>query len=59
VLDFGIFAGWSLGEILRRDRGYLVWLRAHPEGKPYVAEIEKLLNTGTEEIVEPRRGWRR
>ena len=26
VLNFGRYAGWSLGEIMRRDRGYLMWL---------------------------------
>ncbi|MEO5703907.1 MAG: DnaJ domain-containing protein, partial [Candidatus Limnocylindrales bacterium] len=30
VLDFGIYAGWSVGEISRRDRGYLMWLRDRP-----------------------------
>ena len=59
VLDFGIFARWSLGEIARRDRGYLVWLRERPEGEPFRAEIEKLLNPATEEPLERRRGRRR
>lgn len=48
VLDFGIYAGWSLGEIARRDRGYLIWLRDRAEGKPFRGEIELLL--------EPRPG---
>ena len=43
VLDFGIFAGWSLGEIARRDPGYLVWLAESDEGQPYLAEIERRL----------------
>ena len=43
VLDFGIFAGWSLSEIARRDAGYLVWLAERDEGKPYLAEIERRL----------------
>jgi curved DNA-binding protein CbpA len=43
VLDFGIFAGWSLGEIVRRDPGYLAWLSDRREGEPYVAVIERLL----------------
>src|SRR5450759_1995889 len=29
VLHFGVFAGWSLGEIARRDPGYLQWLENH------------------------------
>ena len=59
VLDFGIFARWSLGEIARRDRGYLVWLRERPEGEPFRAEIEKLLSPDTEETLDRRRGRRR
>jgi curved DNA-binding protein CbpA len=43
VLEFGIFAGWSLSEIARRDPGYLVWLAEREEGKPYLAEIERRL----------------
>lgn len=43
VLDFGIFAGWSLGEIARRDAGYLVWLEERDEGRPYLVEIERHL----------------
>lgn len=58
VLDFGIFARWSLGEIARRDRGYLVWLRDRPDGQPYVPEINRLLGAPAEE--EPaQRAWRR
>jgi curved DNA-binding protein CbpA len=43
VLDFGIFAGWSLGEIATRDPGYLVWLAEHRQGQRYAAEIERIL----------------
>lgn len=43
VLDFGLFAGWSIGEIARRDPGYLQWLAARPEGQPLEAEIEAVL----------------
>lgn len=48
VLDFGIFAGWSLGEVDRRDRGYLAWLRDRPEAKPYRQEIDRLLQPASE-----------
>lgn len=58
VLNFGIFAGWSLGEIARRDRGYLQWLRDRPEAKGFRPEIMRLIEPSTEEPVEPRRhGW--
>jgi curved DNA-binding protein CbpA len=43
VLDFGLFAGWSLGEIARRDPGYLAWLAERTEGAPYLEAIEKLI----------------
>jgi curved DNA-binding protein CbpA len=43
VLDFGIFAGWSIGEIARHDPGYLDWLAQRPDGRPYLAAIEQFL----------------
>jgi DnaJ family protein A protein 2 len=43
VLDFGLFAGWSIGEIARHDPGYLVWLSEHREGRPYLAAIERII----------------
>lgn len=48
VLDFGIFAGWSLGEIATRDPGYLVWLSDHRQGRAYAAEIERILGPDRE-----------
>jgi curved DNA-binding protein CbpA len=58
-LEFGIYAGWSIGEISRRDRGYLMWLRDKPEVEAFRADIDKLVNPDAEEPKEPRRGWRR
>lgn len=53
VLTFGVFAGWSLGEIARIDPGYLQWLVDNrgalggdsdaPKGRPYLGEIDGLL----------------
>jgi curved DNA-binding protein CbpA len=43
VLDFGIFAGWSIGEVARHDPGYLDWLAERPDGRPYLAAIEQFL----------------
>jgi curved DNA-binding protein CbpA len=58
VVDFGIFAGWSLGEIARRDRGYLGWLRDRPEANALRADIDKLLGPSAGEEAEVRRGRR-
>ena len=54
VLADGIFAGWSIGEIARRDRGYLHWLRDRPEAKPIRAEIEQLLDPTAEDEPQAR-----
>lgn len=43
VLPFGRHIGWSLGEVARVDPGYLQWLAARPDGRPYRAEIEALI----------------
>jgi curved DNA-binding protein CbpA len=43
VLGFGRYAGWSLGEIARRDLDYVEWLDRMPIGRPYRDEIDVLL----------------
>ena len=43
VLDFGRYAGWSLGEIARDDLDYLEWLQRATFGRRLRAEIEALL----------------
>jgi curved DNA-binding protein CbpA len=43
VLNFGRYAGWSLGEIARADLGYLEWLDRMPIGRSYRDEIDGLL----------------
>ncbi|MFL5778330.1 MAG: hypothetical protein ACJ761_05255 [Chloroflexota bacterium] len=43
ALNFGRYAGWSLGEIARRDLEYLEWLDRMPIGRPYRDEIDALL----------------
>jgi len=59
VLRFGIYEGWSLGEIARKDRGYLVWLRDKPEGEPLLREIARLLDPNAEEPADQRQQRRR
>jgi curved DNA-binding protein CbpA len=43
VLTFGRYAGWSLGEIARRDLEYVEWLDRMPIGRPYRDEIDSIL----------------
>jgi curved DNA-binding protein CbpA len=43
VLDFGRYAGWSLGEIARQDVDYLEWLQRATFGRRLRSEIEALL----------------
>jgi curved DNA-binding protein CbpA len=58
-LDFGIYESWSIGEIARRDRGYLMWLRDKPEVEAFRDEIDRLINPDSDDEPAPRRGWRR
>jgi curved DNA-binding protein CbpA len=60
VLTFGRYAGWSLGEIGRRDIGYLEWLDRMPIGRPYRDEIDGLLRArGLRRSAEPEATERR
>jgi hypothetical protein len=43
VLNFGRYAGWSLGEIARADLEYVEWLDRVPIGRPYRDEIDPIL----------------
>lgn len=43
VLDFGRYAGWSLGEIARYDLDYLQWLQRATFGRRLRAEIDALI----------------
>jgi curved DNA-binding protein CbpA len=43
VLNFGRYAGWSLGEIARRDLDYIEWLDRMPIGRTYRDEVDAIL----------------
>ena len=43
VLNFGRYAGWSIGEIGRQDIEYLEWLDRAPIGRQYREEIDGIL----------------
>jgi curved DNA-binding protein CbpA len=47
VLDFGRYAGWSLGQIATADPVYLEWLARTPIGRSFNREIGALLATHT------------
>jgi curved DNA-binding protein CbpA len=55
-IDFGLYAGWTLGEIARHDAGYLQWLGGRPEGRPYASEINRLLEPILGRSVDPGSG---
>ena len=60
VLNFGRYAGWSLGEIARRDLEYIEWLDRTPIGRPYRDEIDTILRqTGRRRSVEAEAADRR
>lgn len=43
TLDFGRYAGWTLGELARQDPDYLRWLSRHSSGIRYRGAILRLL----------------
>jgi len=45
MLNFGRYAGWSLGEVARIEPEYLEWLDRMPIGRSYQAEIDRLLRS--------------
>ena len=60
VLNFGRYAGWSLGEIARSDLGYLEWLDRMPIGRSYRDEIDTILrSTGLRRSAEVEANDRR
>ncbi len=61
-LPFGLYAGWTIGEVARHDNGYLMWLAERREGRPYAAEIRAILTPAQAAQAEAKRrnlGWRR
>lgn len=51
VLNFGRYAGWSLGEIARVDLEYLEWLDRTPIGRTYQGEIDALLRARSRRVT--------
>jgi curved DNA-binding protein CbpA len=60
VLNFGRYAGWSLGEIARVDLEYVEWLDRMPIGRSYRDEIDAILRrTGRRRSAEAESDDRR
>lgn len=60
VLTFGRYAGWSIGELGRRDIEYLEWLDRVPIGRPYRDEIDQILRrAGRRNVAAPDSSGRR
>ncbi len=45
VLNFGRYAGWSLGEVARHDLEYIEWLDRAPIGRNYRPEVDAILRS--------------
>ena len=45
VLNFGRYAGWSLGEVARHDIEYIEWLDRAPIGRNYRTEVDAILRS--------------
>ena len=43
VLDFGRYAGWTIGSLADHDTDYLEWLMRTPIGRPLIVEIDAAL----------------
>ena len=53
VLNFGRYAGWSLGEVSRHDIEYIEWLDRAPIGRNYRSELDAILrSTGRRRSTE-------
>jgi len=54
VLDFGRYAGWSVGELAAHDPDYLEWLERTTIGRPFRRVIQALLGQRREAILKAR-----
>ena len=45
VLNFGRYAGWSVGEVARHDIEYIEWLDRAPIGRNYRTELDAILRS--------------
>jgi hypothetical protein len=60
VLNFGRYAGWSLGEVARADIEYIEWLDRAPIGRNYRPEVDTILRaTGRRKTADVEASDRR
>jgi curved DNA-binding protein CbpA len=46
VIDFGRYAGWRLGDLVRHDADYVRWLARHSSGIRFRNAIKELIPSG-------------
>lgn len=51
VLDFGRYAGWTVGALAAHDPAYLEWLARTPIGRRLAAEIDAALASHSAELA--------
>jgi hypothetical protein len=54
TIEFGRYAGWTLGAIARQDPEYLLWLSRHSSGIRYRSAILRLLREQEEQRAAHR-----
>jgi hypothetical protein len=59
VLNFGRYAGWSLGEVARHDIEYIEWLDRAPIGRNYRQEVDEILRSSGRRVGRGRTTERR
>lgn len=50
TIDFGRYAGWSVGRLVKHDPDYLEWLARTPIGRRLASEIEAVLGQRAREV---------
>jgi hypothetical protein len=60
IINFGRYAGWSMGEVARHDLEYIEWLDRAPIGRNYRQEIDEILRkTGRRQTAAAESSGRR
>jgi curved DNA-binding protein CbpA len=54
VIDFGRYAGWTIGSLVSHDPEYLEWLARTPIGRRLTAEIQEALSRREAQVASLR-----